>query len=150
MIQKNVELKPAVVPTDVRGEEKLLADRESIFSDFRRVFRIAVEFLSGFRLLHAIGPSVTIFGSARIPPGHRYYELGVQVGKVLAERGHSVMTGGGPGIMEAANKGAFEAGGKSVGCNIILPHEQHIKPYLTCGATFYYFVVRKVMLVKYS
>jgi uncharacterized protein (TIGR00730 family) len=150
MEQHSVKPKPAVVPTDVRGEEKFLADRDPLWKDHLRVFRIGIEFLRGFRGLYKIGPTVTIFGSARFPEGHPHYELGRKVGETLALGGITVMTGGGPGVMEAANRGAFEAGGKSIGCNILLPHEQRANRFLTCAMTFYYFFVRKVMLVKYS
>jgi uncharacterized protein (TIGR00730 family) len=115
-----------------------------------RVLRIAWEFIYGFRSLHFVGPCVTVFGSARFKPDHRYYQLGRDVGARLAQMGFTTMTGGGPGIMEAANRGAKEAGGKSIGCNIELPFEQHPNPYLDKWLEFRYFFVRKVMLVKYS
>jgi uncharacterized protein (TIGR00730 family) len=114
------------------------------------LFRIVAEFLRGFRVLHFVGPCVTVFGSARFSEDHRYYELARQVGGRLSEAGFTVMTGGGPGIMEAANRGAREAGGPSIGCNIVLPHEQNPNRYLDRVLTFRYFFVRKVMLVKYS
>jgi uncharacterized protein (TIGR00730 family) len=97
-----------------------------------------------------LGPAVTVFGSARFKPGHPYYELARQVGRNLAEAGLTVITGGGPGVMEAANRGAREAGGPSYGLNIILPHEQKPNPYIDENVAFHYFFVRKVMLVKYS
>ena len=112
--------------------------------------RIFLEFIQGFWSLHAIGQCVTVFGSARFPEGHRYYELARAVGKRLAEEGFTVMTGGGPGIMEAANRGAKEGGGLSLGCNIQLPEEQEPNPYLDRFVEFDHFFVRKVMLVKYS
>ncbi len=115
-----------------------------------RVGRIALEFIRGFRKLHFVGPCVTVFGSARFHEDHPYYALGREVGQRLARAGFTVMTGGGPGIMEAANRGAKEAGGRSVGCNIRLRHEQAPNPYLDLMAEFHYFFVRKVMLVKYS
>jgi uncharacterized protein (TIGR00730 family) len=118
--------------------------------EFLRACRIFAEFIRGFRALHFVGPCVTVFGSARFAPGHRYYELAREVGKGCAGLGMTVMTGGGPGIMEAANRGAREAGGRSIGCNIILPQEQRENPYLDKFVTFKYFFVRKVMLVKYS
>lgn len=114
------------------------------------MIRIAAEFIRGFRKLHFLGPCVTVFGSARFREGHPYYELARQVGAQLASAGFIVMTGGGPGIMEAASRGAKEAGGSTVGCNIRLPHEQHPNPWLDHVVNFYYFFVRKVMLVKYS
>ena len=119
-------------------------------TELRRLLRIFLEFLRGFRQLHFVGPCVTVFGSARFPDGHRYYRLGQEVGRLAAEAGFTVMTGGGPGIMEAANRGAREAGGRSVGCNIELPFEQKPNPYLDFFLEFRYFFVRKVMLVKYS
>jgi uncharacterized protein (TIGR00730 family) len=115
-----------------------------------RAVRIFFEFLRGFRTLHFVGPCVTIFGSARFPETHPYYVLARQLGGRLARAGFAVMTGGGPGIMEAANRGAREVGGRSVGCNIELPEEQHPNPYLDRWLTFRHFYVRKVMLVKYS
>lgn len=118
--------------------------------ELRMAFRILGEFLRGFRSLHFVGPCVTVFGSARFAEDHRYYAMAREVGAKLAKVGFTVMTGGGPGIMEAANRGAKEAGGRSVGCNIILPKEQKHNPYLDEWITFRYFFVRKVMLVKYS
>jgi uncharacterized protein (TIGR00730 family) len=119
-----------------------------------RAVRILVEFVRGFRALHFVGPCVTVFGSARFKEDHRYYGLGREVGRELARAGFTVMTGGGPGIgpgiMEAANRGAKEAGGVSVGCNIELPAEQKPNAYLDRWITFRHFFVRKVMLVKYS
>lgn len=107
-------------------------------------------FLKGFRALHFVGPCITVFGSARFKPGHFFYEAAVEFGKRIADMGMTTMTGGGPGIMEAANKGAFENKGMSVGCNIILPHEQQANPYLHHSINMKYFFVRKVLLVKYS
>ncbi|HEU4438900.1 MAG TPA: TIGR00730 family Rossman fold protein [Methylomirabilota bacterium] len=106
--------------------------------------------MRGFRALHFVGPCVTVFGSARFKADHPYYELGREVGARLARVGFTVMTGGGPGLMEAANRGAREAGGRSIGCNIELPREQHPNAYLDRWITFQHFYVRKVMLVKYS
>lgn len=119
-------------------------------SELARTLRIAWEFIRGFRTLHFVGPCVTVFGSARFNEDHRYYQLAREVGARLARAGFTVMTGGGPGIMEAANRGAREAGGKSIGCSIQLPHEQAANPYLDVMVQFHYFFVRKVMLVKYS
>src|SRR5579875_1401455 len=112
-----------------------------------RIFR---EFVTGFRALHFVGPCVTVFGSARFGEQSPYYALGRAVGAELARAGFTVMTGGGPGLMEAANRGAWEAGGQSIGCNIELPKEQKPNPYLHRWLTFRHFFVRKVMLVKYS
>lgn len=109
------------------------------------------EFLRGFRGLHFIGPCITVFGSARFKEGHRYYEAARQVSALLwKELGLTIMTGGGPGVMEAANRGAREAGGRSVGCNIVLPHEQSANPYVDKFVNIRYFFVRKVLLLKYS
>ncbi|HYF14342.1 MAG TPA: TIGR00730 family Rossman fold protein [Phycisphaerales bacterium] len=132
---------------DVR---RFLAGPRARIEELWRTFRISAEFIRGFRELHFVGPCVTVFGSARFPPGHQYYELGREVGKRIARLGMTTMTGGGPGIMEAANRGAREAGGRSIGCNIVLPMEQKPNPYVDRFVTFNYFFVRKVMLVKYS
>ncbi len=115
-----------------------------------RLWRISLEFIHGFRKLHLLGPCVTVFGSARFPESHPYCALARDVGQRLAEAGFTVMTGGGPGIMEAASRGAKDAGGRAVGCNIELPVEQKPNPYLDECVTFHHFYVRKVMLVKYS
>jgi uncharacterized protein (TIGR00730 family) len=119
-------------------------------AELLRAARIFVEFVRGFRALHFVGPCVTVFGSARFKEDHRYYGLARQVGRELARAGFTVMTGGGPGIMEAANRGAKEMGGRSIGCNIELPAEQRPNRYLDRWITFRHFFVRKVMLVKYS
>ncbi len=118
--------------------------------ELRRAVHIFAEFIRGFRTLHFVGPCVTVFGSARFTEGHPAYALAREVGACLARAGFTVMTGGGPGIMEAANRGAKEAGGRSVGCNIELPQEQQPNAYLDHWITFQHFFVRKVMLVKYS
>jgi uncharacterized protein (TIGR00730 family) len=118
--------------------------------ELARAIRIFVELLRGFRALHFVGPCVTVFGSARFREGHPYYAMAREVGAGLAAAGFTVMTGGGPGIMEAANRGAREAGGRSIGCNIALPVEQRPNAYLDRWVTFRHFFVRKVMLVKYS
>ncbi len=112
-----------------------------------RIFR---EFFRGFRKLHFVGPCVTVFGSARFKEDNPYYDLGREVGAALSQLGFTVMTGGGPGIMEAANRGAKEAGGHTIGCNITLPFEQSPNPYLDEMLEFRYFFVRKTMLIKYS
>lgn len=131
-------------------EGRFLAGPQPRWEELKRIGRIAAEFVRGFRALHFVGPCVTVFGSARFQEGHRYYELGREVGRRLALAGFTVMTGGGPGVMEAANRGAREAGGCSIGCNIELPMEQQPNPYLDLWIEFRYFFVRKVMLVKYS
>jgi uncharacterized protein (TIGR00730 family) len=138
------------VPPGVREEQHLLAGPRSRLEEFWRAVRIFLEYLRGLRALHFVGPCVTVFGSARFPDGHEYYELGRATGHELARAGFAVMTGGGPGVMEAANRGAQEAGGLSLGCNIDLPMEQSPNPYLDTYVKFHYFFVRKVMLVKYS
>ncbi len=115
-----------------------------------RIFRIIADFVQGFDVLPLYSPSVTVFGSSRIKPNSKYYKLGEELGKALAENGFAVISGGGPGVMEAANKGAFDAGGKSVGLNIELPMEQEGNPYCHLSISFHYFFVRKVMLVKYA
>lgn len=113
-------------------------------------WRVFWQFIKGFRNLHFIGPCITVFGSARFKEDHLYYTKAMEFGKQIAESGFTTMTGGGPGIMEAANRGAFENGGKSVGCNIQLPFEQKENPYMQKSVTFEHFFVRKVLLVKYS
>jgi len=118
--------------------------------DTWRIFKIMAEFVDGFEEMASIGPSVTIFGSARVKEGTKYYEMGVEVARELTALGYAVVTGGGPGIMEAANKGAREAGGISVGLNINLPFEQKLNPYVERGMNFRHFFVRKVMFVKYA
>ncbi len=114
-----------------------------------RLFRILSEFVEGFDLMPQEA-GVTVYGGARVLGDHPYYQLGFEVGKRLAESGYSVITGGGPGLMEAANRGAMEAGGSSIGLNIHLPDEQKPNPYLTHSLNFRYFFVRKVMLINYA
>ena len=118
--------------------------------ELARALHIFFEFLRGFRVLHFVGPCVTVFGSARFHEAHPHYRLARDIGSRLARAGFTVITGGGPGIMEAANRGAKEAGGRSIGCNIELSAEQKPNPYLDQWITFHHFFVRKVMLVKYS
>ncbi|HEY8514414.1 MAG TPA: TIGR00730 family Rossman fold protein [Candidatus Binatia bacterium] len=131
-------------------ERRFLEGPASRLAELRRAIGIFVEFIRGFRKLHFVGPCVTVFGSARFPENHRYYALGRATGAELARAGYTVMTGGGPGIMEAANRGAKDVGGCSIGCNIVLPREQRPNPYLDLMLEFRHFFVRKVMLVKYS
>ncbi len=119
-------------------------------TELGRALRIFAEFIRGFRALHFLGPCATVFGSARFTDEHRYYRLAREMGQRLSRAGFVVMTGGGPGIMEAAHRGAKEAGGRTVGCNIQLPAEQHLNPYVDQFIEFRYFFVRKVMLIKYS
>ncbi len=115
-----------------------------------RAVRIFCELMRGFRALHFVGPCVTVFGSARFTENQPHYQVAREVGARLARAGFTVMTGGGPGLMEAANRGAKDAGGYSVGCNIELAHEQRPNPYLDRWITFRHFAIRKMMLVKYS
>ncbi|HEY7715180.1 MAG TPA: TIGR00730 family Rossman fold protein [Candidatus Binatia bacterium] len=129
---------------------RFLAGPQRRLEELLRALRIFFEFVRGFRVFHFAGPCVTVFGSARFGEHHPYYQLARQVGLELAKVGFTVMTGGGPGIMEAANRGAKEGGGRSIGCNIKLPSEQRPNRYLDQWITFRYFFVRKVMLVKYS
>ena len=119
-------------------------------SELRFALRVFAQFIRGFRALHFAGPCVTVFGSARFDESHRYYQVGRQMGSRLAQMGFTVMTGGGPGLMEAANRGAKEAGGRSMGCNIELPLEQEPNPYLDNHVRMNHFFVRKVLLFKYS
>lgn len=131
-------------------DRHFLAGPDTRRAEFVRACRIFAEFIRGFRALHFTGPAVTVFGSARFGSDHRYYELAREMGRQLGRSGFTVMTGGGPGIMEAANRGAQDVQAPSLGCNIKLPKEQHPNPYLDKFVEFHYFFVRKVMLVKYS
>jgi uncharacterized protein (TIGR00730 family) len=128
----------------------LLEGPHSRWQELWLVVRSVRDFIAGFRTLHFVGPCVTVFGSARYPSSHAFYALGRELGAGIARPGFTVMTGGGPGLMEAANRGAREAGGRSVGCNIELPEEQQPNPYLDRSVTCRYFFVRKVLLFKYS
>lgn len=134
----------------LQREKGFLEGPHSRTGELMTVLRVLRDFIHGFRGLHFVGPCVTVFGSARTPVGSKYYELAREMGSALAHLGFTVMTGGGPGIMEAANRGAREAGGPSVGCNIQLPHEQYANPYLDSQVTMHYFFVRKTLLIKYS
>jgi uncharacterized protein (TIGR00730 family) len=135
----------------VEGAEKaFLKGRRNREADLESAVTFFLEFLRGFESFDFEQPCVTVFGSARFGEDHRYYQLAREVGGALADAGYAVMTGGGPGIMEAANRGAKEAGGLSLGCNIELPHEQEPNPYLDRFIEFEHFFIRKVMLVKYS
>jgi len=132
-------------------EERLILEGpRNRLTELALIFKVFWEFLQGFRALSFVGPCVTVFGSARFKEDHPYYKLGVEVGKNLAQMGFTVMTGGGPGIMEAANRGAYLNEGRSVGCNIELPFEQYPNKYLHKWVGIKYFFVRKVFLVKYS
>ncbi len=133
-----------------RQEREFLTQSRTPEKERARLQRISDEFERAFKALYGLGPAVTVFGSARFKPGHPYDELARQVGAELAKAGFATLTGGGPGIMEAANRGAHEAGGASIGLNIILPHEQCSNPYVDKSFEFRYFFARKVCLVKYS
>jgi uncharacterized protein (TIGR00730 family) len=133
------------------GEEReFLADARTPEKEWDRLDRINDEFIAGFKGLFEVGPAVTVFGSARFGEDHHYYGMARAVGSELAKAGFAVLTGGGPGIMEAANRGAHEAGGSSYGLTIMLPHEQRSNPYVDKSLEFHYFFTRKVCLVKYS
>jgi uncharacterized protein (TIGR00730 family) len=144
-----------VVPSQQEPADKMLLERTTIeelshHADPWRVLRILSEFVEGFDALNGVGPAVTVFGSARATEDDPYYAAGEAVGAALARRGFAVITGGGPGIMEAVNKGCHDAGGLSVGCNIELPREQSLNKYVDLGVEFRYFFVRKNMFVKYA
>jgi len=141
------------------GDATMTADRKLLEpsgrpaildSDPWRALRILAEFVDGFDALAGLGKAITVFGSARVAEGTREYEIARAIGAGLAREGYAVITGGGPGVMEAANRGCQEAGGMSVGCNIELPHEQSINPYVDLGVEFRYFFARKTMFVKYA
>ena len=144
------ELTPAGDVATADWERDFLAVSRSPEREKQRLDRIMQEFAAGFERLYRLGPAVTVFGSARFREDSAYYRLGVEVGRELARAGFAVITGGGPGLMEAANRGAKEAGGVSIGCNIVLPYEQKPNPYVDEVVNFNYFFARKVMLVKYS
>src|ERR1700693_432854 len=131
-------------------EELFLEGPRSRGFELGRAFRIFWELIYGFRALHFVGPCITVFGSARFSQEHPYYALTRELGARIARAQFTVMTGGGPGLMEAANRGAKDARGISIGCNIVLPQEQKPNPYLDKFVEFHYFFVRKLMLVKYS
>lgn len=130
--------------------EEYLEGPKSRGTEFKFAWSVFTQMIRAIRKLHFIGPCITVFGSARFKEGHKYYKVATEFGKRIAEMGFTTMTGGGPGIMEAANKGAFENGGYSVGCNIQLPFEQTGNPYTHKSFTFRHFFVRKTLLIKYS
>src|SRR5215210_7396143 len=145
------ETSPKAPPTNPLPEDRILLEGpHSRTREMLLVLRAVKDFVIGFRTLHFCGPCVTVFGSARIAETHPYYHLGIEMGKGLTRIGFTVMTGGGPGLMEAVNRGAKEAGGRSVGVNIILPAEQDPNRYLDKMVSCRYFFVRKVLLFKYS
>ncbi|HMO31432.1 MAG TPA: TIGR00730 family Rossman fold protein [Lacibacter sp.] len=131
-------------------EIRFLEGPQSRWADFKFTIKVLIEFIRGYRALSFVGPCVTIFGSARYKEDHEYYQLTRQVGAEVAKLGFTVMTGGGPGLMEAANRGAKDVNGRSVGCNIVLPHEQEPNPWLDKWVNIRYFFVRKTLLIKYS
>ena len=133
-----------------RSEIKFLEGPQNRWKDLKFVISVFFEFIKGFRTLHFVGPCVTVFGSARFKEDHVYYKKAQSLSAEIAKLGFTIMTGGGPGIMEAANRGARDVGGKSVGCNILLPHEQLTNPYLDKWVNIKYFFVRKNLLLKYS
>lgn len=131
-------------------DTRFLGGPQSRLRELAMALRAFRELITGFRRLHFVGPCVTVFGSARLSESHPSYKLARSIGRQLALEGFTVMTGGGPGVMEAANRGAKDVGGRSVGCNIMLPMEQHPNPYLDSYVDFNYFFIRKLMLAKYS
>ncbi len=140
-------------PEGSTTDQRLLDSRDDsdwVHADPWRVLKIQAEFVEGFNDLAELGPAIAVFGSARIPEEHPAYQLGVKVGGALVDAGFTVITGGGPGAMEAANKGAVEAGGESIGLGIELPWEARLNDFVTFGLNFRYFFVRKMMFVKYS
>ena len=141
---------PVTDPDPAKSDRLLLEGPNSRWRELQLLGRAARDFIVGFRRLHFIGPCIAVFGSARFHEGHQYYTLARDVGRRVSEMGFAVMTGGGPGLMEAANRGAHDAGGLSVGVNIKLPFEQAPNPYLDKWVTCHYFFVRKVLLFKYS
>lgn len=132
------------------SEIKFLEGPRSRWQEFKFTLKVMLEFIQGFRQLHFVGPCVTVFGSARFGENHPYYQQARELSAEIAKLGFTIMTGGGPGIMEAANRGARDVGGRSVGCNIVLPHEQHPNPYLDKYVNFKHFFIRKTLLIKYS
>ena len=136
--------------TSRKSEIQFLEGPQSRWKEFKFTVNVLLEFIKGFRTLHFVGPCVSIFGSARFAEDHPSYQQAQALAGEVAKLGFTVMTGGGPGIMEAANRGAKDVGGRSVGCNIVLPHEQHENPYLDKWVDIKYFFVRKTLLIKYS
>ncbi len=148
-----------VTPAEIKAHEQfcskfedraLLSGPNSRLRDLQLLWSVAKDFISGFRGLHFVGPCITVFGSARFEENHPYYKMARAIGAAVSKMGFTVLTGGGPGIMEAANRGAKDVGGRSVGCNIRLPFEQSHNPYLDRWVTMEHFFVRKTLLIKYS
>ena len=144
--KKNPKIDP-IIPSK---EHVYLDGPKSRGYELNFAWRVFKQFIMGFRSLHFVGPCITVFGSARFKEGNPYYQTAREFGKRIAQIGFTTMTGGGPGIMEAANRGAFENGGRSVGCNILLPFEQVANKYVQTSVTFEHFFVRKTLMVKYS
>lgn len=134
----------------VKKEIQFFDEPQSRWKNFVYAVNVFFEFIKGFRALHFVGPCVTVFGSARFKEDHLFYKQARELSGRIAQLGFTIMSGGGPGIMEAANRGAKDVGGKSVGCNIILPHEQHHNAYLDKWVDIKYFFIRKMLLMKYS
>ncbi|MEO6491186.1 MAG: TIGR00730 family Rossman fold protein [Ferruginibacter sp.] len=133
-----------------KSEIKFLEGPQNRWKEFKFSFSVLLEFIKGFRTLHFVGPCITVFGSARFKEDDATYKQARELSTEIAKLGFTIMTGGGPGVMEAANRGAQEIGGRSVGCNIVLPHEQMHNPYLDKWVNIKYFFVRKTLLIKYS
>ena len=133
-----------------KEEIRFLEGPQSRWKELKFTIQVLFDFIKGFRKLYNAGPCVAIFGSARFKEDHLYYDKTREIAGRIAQLGFTIMTGGGPGVMEAANRGAREVGGRSVGCNIVLPHEQHHNPYLDKWVNIKYFFVRKTLLIKYS
>jgi len=153
LISRDIGRKMGGADPSMTEDRKLLERTERpafLSSDPWRALRILAEFVDGFDALAEIGKAITVFGSARVSEGDPAYATAREIGRLLAEDGYAVITGGGPGVMEAANRGCQEGGGLSVGCNIELPHEQDINPYVDLGVEFRYFFARKTMFVKYA
>jgi uncharacterized protein (TIGR00730 family) len=136
--------------TEQKKEIQFLEGPQSRWKEFKYTVSVLFEFIKGFRALHFVGPCVTIFGSARFKQNHEFYKQARALAAEIAQLGFTIMTGGGPGIMEAANRGAKDVGGRSVGCNIVLPVEQNPNPYLDKWVNIKYFFIRKTLLIKYS
>lgn len=134
----------------IKTEIQFFEGPQNRWKDFKYALNVFFEFIKGFRALHFVGPCVTVFGSARFKEDHEYYKQTRKLAAEISKLGFTIMTGGGPGIMEAANRGAKDVGGKSIGCNIILPREQHRNPYLDKWVDIRYFFLRKTLLIKYS
>lgn len=150
MEKKRKKEKPKINPIIPPKEQVYLDGPKSRIYEFGFALNVFRQFLKGFRTLHFVGPCITVFGSARFKEDNEYYIKAREFGKRIATIGFTTMTGGGPGIMEAANRGAYESGGRSVGCNIRLPFEQVANKYVQTSVTFEYFFVRKTLLIKYS